>query len=55
MTQPELEALDKEDDVYTRYWIPLHWCYGILNKARADKRIASDHVLVFLVEVIIKY
>ncbi|CAD5221782.1 unnamed protein product [Bursaphelenchus okinawaensis] len=50
MTETEKLELESIHDEYTRYWIPLHWCYGILDKARETKRIASDHLLVHLVE-----
>ncbi|CAD5227823.1 unnamed protein product [Bursaphelenchus xylophilus] len=50
MTDKEREELMSVHDEYTRYWMPLHWCYGILDKAKHDKRIDSDHILVYLVE-----
>ncbi|CAD5221045.1 unnamed protein product [Bursaphelenchus okinawaensis] len=50
LTTAEKEELENEEDIYTRYWIPLHWCYCILQKARNEKKIESDHLLVFIVE-----
>jgi hypothetical protein len=51
-TSEELAEIHEVDDAYTRYWIPLNWCYALLYQAREQKKIASDHILEFVVEEI---
>jgi predicted membrane chloride channel (bestrophin family) len=44
-THEELIILEKCHDQYSRYWIPIHWCYEHLYEARQYGKISSDFLL----------
>ncbi|KAI6217039.1 Bestrophin domain containing protein [Aphelenchoides fujianensis] len=52
ITPAELEELERIPDPYTRYWFPIHWCYGLLYEAKEQKKIASDHLLEIMLHEI---
>lgn len=52
VTAEELSEIHEISDAYTRYWLPLNWCYALLYKAREETKICSDHILEFIVEEI---
>uniref|UniRef100_A0A914Z4X4 Bestrophin homolog n=1 Tax=Panagrolaimus superbus TaxID=310955 RepID=A0A914Z4X4_9BILA len=44
-THEELLILEKTHDQYSRYWIPIQWCYEHLYEARQYGKIGSDFLL----------
>lgn len=52
VTTDELVEIHEINDAFTRYWIPLNWCYGLLYKAKEQKKICSDHILEFIIKEI---
>jgi len=40
-----LESIDNVHDLYSRYWLPIHWSYALLYEARLHGKIASDYLL----------
>ncbi|KAI6233700.1 Bestrophin-like protein [Aphelenchoides fujianensis] len=52
ITPAELEELERVPGPYTRYWFPIHWCYGLLYEAKEQKKIASDHLLEIMLHEI---
>uniref|UniRef100_A0A7E4V1K3 Bestrophin homolog n=1 Tax=Panagrellus redivivus TaxID=6233 RepID=A0A7E4V1K3_PANRE len=54
-TEREIGVLETVDDEYSRYWIPLTWCYQHLNDAREAGKITSDHLMVKIVHEVQKF
>ena len=45
------EMMDQKSDM-SKYWMPLVWATNIINRARKDTMIASDHLVqTMLVEL----
>lgn len=38
-TKEERDAYEKVDCPHHKYWVPIHWCYSLLNKAKKEGRI----------------
>uniref|UniRef100_A0AC34QTB2 Bestrophin homolog n=1 Tax=Panagrolaimus sp. JU765 TaxID=591449 RepID=A0AC34QTB2_9BILA len=45
LNREEEAILDKTTDAYSRYWIPIEWCYQNLYDARQLGKIQSDFLL----------
>lgn len=45
MTEQESIKLKEINDLYSRFWIPIQWCYELLYQARLENKILSDFIL----------
>ncbi|KAI6176310.1 Bestrophin/UPF0187 family-containing protein [Aphelenchoides bicaudatus] len=48
----EKEILESVNNNYSKYWLPINWCYTILSQQRANEKIKTDLFLNVLLQEI---
>lgn len=46
-----MEQFNQLGNDYSKYWVPILWCYSLLYEARMSGKIMSDVMLNNIIEV----